>query len=111
MTSDLSTMWDVSARVLCEIYMKFVFVLRLLMEVKGDHRSKFHIYSHHYTQLVEQCLNWKIYCDDHSLLSKVSFLSLMKCASLQSRAHLEVLRPQFSLKNYWTHHIHSDFKR
>ena len=38
------------------------------MKVKNDHRSKFSNLSN-FQALSFQLLNWKIYCDDHSLLS------------------------------------------
>ena len=57
------------------------------MKVKNDHRSIFYLYIFFFTGIVEvtglnpvealiffrlilsNCLNWKIYCDDHSSLS------------------------------------------
>ena len=82
----------------CEMYMKFIFVLRLSMKVKNDHRTKFSNLSNwkeeawnittaravgrashrcrggrefesRWRLLPSNCINWKIYFCDHSSLS------------------------------------------
>ena len=45
----------------------------LLVKVKNDHRSKF---SNLPWLLLSNCLNWKIYCDDHSLLSSTTAVQI-----------------------------------
>ena len=76
-----------------EIYMKqFIFVLRYEMKVKCDHRSKFSNLSNWKVEaliffglLLSNCLNWKIYCDDHTSLS-IMTLPSKECSLLRNRS-------------------------
>ena len=56
------------------------------MKVKNDHRSKFSNLSNwkeealifFFRLLLSNCLNWKIYCDDHSSLSDKNFIAQLR---------------------------------
>ena len=49
-----NTMWEHSKQILCEMYAKFIHPVEALI---------------FFWRLPSNCLNWKIYCDDHSSLS------------------------------------------